>query len=366
MQEKQIIDDEIDINQLIIELLKGWKIVVSITFFVILITFIYLKNIPNQYHVITQAASIGTGGNTNKMVGLAALAGLSATSVGSNVNLLDYVEDVVKNGDFLDRILYYPQDTLLKIDTINNEVDTTKIPQPLLERVWALSNKKDSIKLSKYFKIEIDSTKYTKEKYDFYLRRALYSQLRSKKKQILTIIFNDGLLTIETKFTDPQLSFDFHQQVLKQLKDYFKNDYTIKDKAKRIFIEARVNEVADSLRISENKLTRYLNVYPSLIAPEGEQKYVAPKVLMEYGRRKRIVTQYTVMYTELLKQYEMAKIDEKKEQPVFEVVRKSELPLYTRDPNRKLLLVIGFILGGVLGIFVVFARKWILWLREEK
>ena len=143
-----------------------------------------------------------------------------------------------------------------------------------------------------------------------------------------------------------------------QLRDYFKNDYTLKDKEKRVFIEERLNELSASLEVSENKLTRYLNIYPSLLAPEEKQNYVSPKVFMEYGRKKREVTQNSTMYIELLKQFEMAKIDEKKEQPVFEVVRKSELPLGSSEPKRKLLLVVGMIFGGALGVFMVFGIEW--------
>ena len=377
--DNQIQDDEIDLKELIITLFKGWKIIVGVTLFVTLITFFYVRTLPNQYHVVTQAASIGSSGDpSSQMAGLAALAGMSMPTGGSDVNLLDYVEDVVKNGDFLDALLFELRDTTITYDTLESSVDTIIILSPQIERIWTLVNPIEvktensidtlnSITLSQYFGIEIDTTQYQDEKFNFMLRRALYGNLRSTKKNVATIGFDAGVLSIETKFTDPQLSFDFHQRVLKQLRNYFQNDYTNRDAKKREFIEERVNEVEDSLRRAENRLGYYLGIHPALAQdPSKRTDYVSPKSIVEFGRRTRKVAQFNTMYVELLKQLEMAKIDEKKEQPIFEVVRKSEFPLGTSDPNRKLLLVIGFILGGALGIFVVFGKEWLLSFREEK
>ena len=367
MQENQIQEDEIDIKELILTLIKGWKIIVITGAVITMITLVYAITLPNQYKVVTQAASIGSSGG--QMAGLAALAGMSVPTGGSDVNLLDYVEEVVKNGDFLDRLLYYPQDTLVLIDSTDSLADTVKTPQKLVERDWKLSANSEigSSILSDYFEIEIDTTIYQGKEYDFRLRRALYQQLRRKKKKVLSISFNEGVLEVVTKFKDPQLSFDFHELVLINLRDYFQNDYTIKDKEKRVFIQERVDEVSDLLRLSENRLTRYLNIYPSLVQPEEQRTgYVSPKVLMEYGRRKRVVQQHSSIYIELLKQLETAKIDEKKEQPVFEVVRKSELPIKASEPKRKLVLIVGMILGGAFGTFLVFAKEWVKSFKEEK
>ena len=77
MQENQIQEDEIDIKDVVLTLVKGWKTIVITGAVVTIITLIYAITLPNQYKVVTQAASIGTsGGPSTQMAGLAALAGM--------------------------------------------------------------------------------------------------------------------------------------------------------------------------------------------------------------------------------------------------------------------------------------------------
>jgi uncharacterized protein involved in exopolysaccharide biosynthesis len=68
----------------------------------------------------------------------------------------------------------------------------------------------------------------------------------------------------------------------------------------------------------------------------------------------------TSVYTELVKQLELARIDEKKESPAFEIIQEADFPLRPAEPNRKILYLIGLAGGFFAGIFLVFAKEWVL------
>lgn len=268
------------------------------------------------------------------MAGLAALAGINMGKSGGDVNFLDYVDILVKDPYFLDPL-------------INEKWVITRV-QSKKERKERAPITYDTVTLAQFW--ELDEPDTTVPNWEYRYLHNQYSMLRNPKNGFISVSNSDGVLTISTKFTNPDISYQVHYKLIELLRTYFKDEYRSKDQKKLEFIEGRVEEVSAELHKAENRLVYF-----------SEKNIIAtsPKVLLKGERLKREVELQAGVYSELVKQRELAKIDAKKETPVFESIQKGEFPLGPSEPNRKLLMVIGFILGGAVGVFLVFAIEWI-------
>jgi LPS O-antigen subunit length determinant protein (WzzB/FepE family) len=75
----------------------------------------------------------------------------------------------------------------------------------------------------------------------------------------------------------------------------------------------------------------------------------------------RLQTKYSIantVYQELAKQLEQAKIQVKKDTPVFTIVEPVTIPSEKTRPSRAKILIIWLFLGGILGCCIVFGKKW--------
>jgi uncharacterized protein involved in exopolysaccharide biosynthesis len=67
----------------------------------------------------------------------------------------------------------------------------------------------------------------------------------------------------------------------------------------------------------------------------------------------------------LAKQLEQAKIQVKKDTPIFTVIEPVTIPLEKSKPNRPLIVVMGLILGGVIGLCFVFGKEVLSKLKQK-
>lgn len=76
----------------------------------------------------------------------------------------------------------------------------------------------------------------------------------------------------------------------------------------------------------------------------------------------RVQTRYNIAYSifqELAKQLEQAKIQVKKDTPVFTIIEPVSIPSQKSKPNRPMILMIWIFLGGVVGVGIVFGRGYL-------
>ncbi len=86
---------------------------------------------------------------------------------------------------------------------------------------------------------------------------------------------------------------------------------------------------------------------------------MSPREILKGERLKREVEFQASLYSELITQLELAKLDEKKETPVFEVLQVPERPLKSSEPNRIFLFGLSVVLGGFIGLSGVFFLSWV-------
>jgi hypothetical protein len=120
-----------------------------------------------------------------------------------------------------------------------------------------------------------------------------------------------------------------------------------------------------SLRRARNELAALRNELAKL--EQQEQKSVkggadkptslreAPQLSLEYNRRLRDVQYATAMYELMLKQFEIAKIDESRETVIVQVIDPATPQDYKFKPKRALIVIFATLLGLCLGML------WALW-----
>ncbi len=332
-------DDEIDLRELIITLLKGWKIIIVCTFVVAVGAAFHAYRLPDQYVVVTKAASL-RGEASSQMAGLAALAGVQVGGQSKEVDLMEHIDVVIKNSYFMDKLIG-------KKWVIPRE----QTKQELKDRAPLVF---DTLTFAEYWELPEPDTTLVNWEYSY--KMGLYGLLRSPKLGHLSVANDMGILEIKTKFNNPELSYRVHWELLTLLRDYFKNDYTNRDKEKRVFVEERLAEVDIELKKAEARLVRFR---------EKNMLTTSPRVILEGERLVREIELQASLYKELIKQLEIAKIDEKKETPIFEVLQEPELPLWPASPNRKLIILICTVFGGASGVFLVFLIEWSKSFRKE-
>jgi len=140
-------------------------------------------------------------------------------------------------------------------------------------------------------------------------------------------------------------------QLAQKAQDLLQQDITDfkiqKAKGELDFIQGRYNEAkaeAEGYQINiAQKTDQYKNLTSSV-----------PQV-----QTTRMQTKYGIantVFTELAKQLEQAKIQVKKDTPVFTIIEPVSVPIEKSKPNRPMILIIWIFLGGIIGVGIVFGK----------
>jgi len=82
----------------------------------------------------------------------------------------------------------------------------------------------------------------------------------------------------------------------------------------------------------------------------------------------RVQTKYGIasgVYQDLAKQLEQAKIQVKKDTPVFTVVEPVTIPTERSKPNRPMILIVWILLGSIVGIGIVYGKQSISGIKQK-
>ncbi len=218
--------------------------------------------------------------------------------------------------------------------------------------------------------------------------------VKSFRKNILTVEDDkkSGLIQVKVTMHHPQLAANMVNGVIIELQNFIQNNSLTIAKRNRIFIEeqlvknrAKLLESGKALNnfYSQNKIS---SILPELSVDVGSYQD-APKPLEEFqtglssiqqkqaekknevvsGVPSQVYLQYLTLNRELLgkahalltQQYEIAKIEEAKEDLAFQVIDKGEVKVRPSSPLIKINLMIGLVLGLFLGVFLAFFGEYI-------
>ena len=119
-------------------------------------------------------------------------------------------------------------------------------------------------------------------------------------------------------------------------------------RAKREFLETRVNAALGELRAAEDS--------QRLFYERNRQWESSPTLVVEERRVRRQVETANSLYLSLRQQYESARIDEVNNTPVITVVDRAVPPRERQWPRRTLIVLAAALLGALLGLLLGAAR----------
>lgn len=293
---------------------KELRTIGIVTAFITGCSLLYAVRAPSIYLATSKIVVQGNAQAKNSMSLLAQVAGFPMPSIGGT-EVSRYFPDILEDDDFLLEIM---------------------------ENKWFLRG--DSLTLEDYWKLSPDTSKP-----DWKYRFEKEKLGRLKKGAIKLKQSETGLLVLSTQFDDPQLAYQVNNFVVEQLDRYLLGKMRFSARQSRLFVEQRLKEAENQLKESEIQLTEFM---------EKNQGVSSPKLLLTMKRLQREITINQEIFLELKKQYEMARIEENKSQPLLDVISRPNVPIYKHKPNRKQIVAAGLFVGLFIGIFIGFFRNW--------
>jgi len=147
------------------------------------------------------------------------------------------------------------------------------------------------------------------------------------------------VLTVTVRMPESKLSADVVNLIVKSLNNYVINQRKSFAKEQRIYLDKRIKQVKDSLRMAEEKLKEFREQNRSVAQ--------SPELLLQQARLTRSVDIKQTVYIELMKQYELVKLEEVKDTPVINVQEYAKDPVKKTGPKRAISLIIIMFFSGI-------------------
>ncbi len=174
--------------------------------------------------------------------------------------------------------------------------------------------------------------------------------LKSLKEQLEVSADNKTqVTTLAIETPEPQLSSDIINTVIDELDKYIRTKRTTNAGNQRKFIEGRLEEVKSDLTKSENNLKEFREKNRIVIG--------SPQLLLEQERLLREAQMNAAIYTELKKQFEIAKIEEVKNIPVINVMDAARPAAKKEKPKRGIIVLSTFFISFIIVCGYIFVKE---------
>ena len=307
-------DDSINITKLLKSVwIQKWFIS-KITFVVAVVSVIYTLNIENVYSSHVTMLPHSVNGSKSQLSGLAALAGID---VNSTLNNEAFYQDVL----FSDNIL-----------------------NKAVSRKWYIADSISGTYLHEVFDLKLNSAHFNPEeklRYDIkqILRNKVISFTSSKE---------NGLMRLTVSIPrERALSAIFANWLASELHEFNERHRAKKALDNVSMVKKQLMDAKDELTKAENALSNFQSSNKNYIQ-SNELKLI-------YERLQREVFTENAVYTELRKQYEIAKIEAEKRKETITILDPAVIPMVKSSPKRGLICIfitlIGFIFSIVISLF---------------
>ncbi len=154
-----------------------------------------------------------------------------------------------------------------------------------------------------------------------------------------------GLITISVLMQEPQLAADIANYISEFVKEFISIEQHREAVRNKAFILEQMKEAKTQLELSEDMLTAFRKLNPS--------SHETPDTKMKRSRLESSVDENRAVYITLRQQYEIAKIDEAKENLHINILDIAEPAVKKAKPKRTLIVMMSFILGIFISIPLV-------------
>ncbi len=146
-----------------------------------------------------------------------------------------------------------------------------------------------------------------------------------------------GLITLEFVTYDRRLAAAFLVEVLRQMEDFFANRMTSEAREKRLSIEARLAELAESQARNEGALREFLEA--------NRVTAMSPGLQLREAALRREVEVGAALCSELRRQHELARVEEVGTTPVLRQLSPPVPPHRRTSPRRAVIAGAALLLG---------------------
>ena len=298
--------------------LRLWKLrwrFIYVNGTIAIITILYLLFLTKPYYdsTVTILPDYGNkvSGMLSQLSGLASLAGVSVGKAAST----EIYQNLITSEAVLRPVIY-------------TEYKTKKFNKP--------------VNLIQYFEIEPDES--------------LPDSLR-KRKMFLTIFKNlsnrintnidrmTKILTITVKMPEAELSANVVNNIAKSLNQYVltqRKSFAIEQKK---YLDKRIAQVKDSLSLAENNLKNF--------RIKNRMVVQSPSLMLEQARLARVIEIKQTVYIELMKQYELVKLEVVRDTPVINLREYAKDPIKKAGPKRLISLIIIMFFSSIISGFIL-------------
>ena len=167
-----------------------------------------------------------------------------------------------------------------------------------------------------------------------------------------------GVITLGYTTAEPGLSADIVNAFLEELVLYNQSLRNSKAKINREFVQSQLDENRKLLDDAETVLANFT---------AKNKKIVTPDLEVEQDRLQRRVKIQEEVNITLTKQLELAKIEEKEQTPIIEIIERASPPLQKSSPRIRLNVILAGIVSLFFFVFLAFVLEYVSSLdRKEK
>jgi len=352
-------EDEIDLMAIAKTIWGGRKtILISIFIGAILGVFVAIVT-PNQYTATSIMVPQTGGKSQSSLSSLASLAGVDLGMTESSELSPVIYPKIVNSIPF-------------KLELMNTPVNFSKFDKPISLYDYYTRKQKPSIlgTLKKYTiglpSVILDAIRKKPQELQLpkgltngpiNLTRKQYLVKRALDKCIsLNVEKKEGYLTLIVQMPEALVAAQIAQKAQELLQRDITKFKVEKSQANLEFIQERYNVAKAEAEGYQVNIAVNTDRYKSLTSN-------VPQV-----SNTRIQTKYGIasgVYQELAKQLEQAKIQVKKDTPVFTIIEPVSVPFLKSKPNRPQILIIWIFLGGIVGLCLVYGKHFALGIKQK-
>ena len=298
---------------------------------IFILSFLYLLLLVKSYYESTVTILPEYGSKSSMLGQFSGLASLAGVNVGSGAPTEIY----------------------------QNLLQSESVVGPVIYSRYLTKEYPDSVNLIQYFKVKTEDPNPEIQKRKRYLT---VNELLTKALISTDIDRITKILTVKVTMPEAQLSADVVNKIVESLDLYVRTKRKSYAGEQRYYIEKRVDQIKDSLRICENKLKDFREQNKMIIQ--------SPNLVLEQGRLMRNVEILQTVYIELTKQLEITKIDEIKDAPILNIKENAQNPIKKAGPNKlsMLILILFFsvLASGTYFLFEDIIKKTYKFIRIKK
>lgn len=180
------------------------------------------------------------------------------------------------------------------------------------------------------------------------MNRMQWEVVETLRERINTT-FNEenGLINVSVQMRDPEVAAEVAAQVEEFLTDYIKAYRTDKLRENVAFIEERYEEKKQEFEEAQEALARFRDEHRGQLTE------------MARTREQRLQSEYDLafnVYNSMAERLEEARIELQEETPVVNVIEPAAVPDRRSSPRRGLIMIVSVMLGGMVGLGLLFGR----------